>query len=110
MKRRARAKEKEIKELKNRAVYARFTEAEYEDLRLKAFKANLPLAVLVADGAKGVIVKEAITPEQMVYIRALAGVANNLNQVTRALHKEGVLKVATKVETMLAEIEKILNG
>jgi hypothetical protein len=106
MKNRAKPQEKEYK---TNQVLVRFTDKEYEALRLKAFKADLPLSVVVANAAKGLVVKEAITPEDRLLMRKLAGISNNLNQVATLANKDGYENARKRIGAVMDEINEILD-
>jgi hypothetical protein len=106
MKNRAKPKEKEYK---TNQVLVRFTDREYEALRLKAFTANLPLSVVVAKGANDLVVKEAVTPEDRLLMRKLAGISNNLNQVAMLANKEGYEHARKRIGAVMDEINEILG-
>ncbi len=69
----------------------RFTPAEYGIVQNKAKEAGRKPTVFIREAAlKGGSVKASLTQEQMLLIRQLAGMANNLNQLTRKYHQAGI--------------------
>ncbi len=96
-------------DLRDNQVKVSLSNSELEIIEQKAFKARLSLSAYFRNCGLGKEIKQALTSEELALIRDLAGISNNLNQVTKALHKEGVLKAATKVESVINHLEKILN-
>ena len=69
----------------------RFTPAEYQTVQNKAKEAGRKPTVYIREAAlKGGNVKALLSQEQMTLIRQLAGMANNLNQLTRKYHQAGI--------------------
>ncbi len=69
----------------------RFTPAEYQIVQNKAKEAGRKPTVYIREAAvKGGNVKALLSQEQMTHIRQLAGMANNLNQLTRKYHQAGI--------------------
>ena len=69
----------------------RFTPAEYGIVQNKAKEAGRKPTVYIREAAlKGGNVKASLNGEQMALIRQLAGMANNLNQLTRKCHQAGI--------------------
>lgn len=49
------------------------------------------------------------TTEESGWFRMLAGLANNLNQLTHLAHVAGLFSLALKCQAMLGQIEELLN-
>jgi hypothetical protein len=50
-----------------------------------------------------------VTTEESGWFRVLAGLANNLNQLTHLAHVAGLFSLALKCQSMLREIEELLT-
>jgi hypothetical protein len=50
-----------------------------------------------------------LTVEQDKYLRQLAGMANNLNQLSKRAHQSGFAAVAQEVEAQAATIDRLLD-
>ena len=59
--------------------------------------------------AKSARVFPRFTPEETGWFRMLAGVANNLNQLTHLAHVAGLLSLALKYQAILRQIEELLT-
>ncbi|HAO08584.1 MAG TPA: hypothetical protein DCQ50_16760 [Chryseobacterium sp.] len=99
--------------IRNKRVELRFTEAEYQVVKEKARKADLPVAVYLREAGLSKVLKEMLTPELRKILntdyRILAGIRNNLNQITKAMHQEGFGKHAPSVVGIINKIDKTLD-
>src|SRR5689334_16820410 len=68
----------------------RFTEMEYRKVQRKAKEVGLKLTVYIRQMAIHGKVEANLSPEQMELIRQLAGMANNINQLTKKCHQQGI--------------------
>lgn len=59
--------------------------------------------------AKSAKVFPRFTAEESSWFRMLAGLANNLNQLTHMAHVVGLFTLALKCQTILHKIEDLLN-
>lgn len=59
--------------------------------------------------AKSAKVFPRFTAEESSWFRMLAGLANNLNQLTHMAHVVGLFTLALKCQTLLSKIEELLN-
>jgi len=76
---------------KESATGVRFTKAEYFIVRQKAARAGSKITAYIRQMAVEGKVTEAISEEDRQAVRQLAGMANNLNQLARKAHEEGLL-------------------
>lgn len=74
----------------------------------RAKKAGLKPSEWFRRAAKSAKVFPRFTTEESSWFRMLAGLANNLNQLTYMAHVKGLLSLALKCQTMLREIEELL--
>jgi hypothetical protein len=59
--------------------------------------------------AKSARVSPRFTAEESGWFRMLAGLANNLNQLTHLAHVAGLLSLALKCQSMLKQIEELIT-
>ncbi|UPK72856.1 plasmid mobilization protein [Chitinophaga filiformis] len=87
----------------------RFTKTEYFIVREKAIKAGLRYTVYVRQMALfgGVIAR--LSNDERTYIKQLIGMANNINQVSKQAHKEGMLNAMLLFESYRKQIDRLLN-
>ena len=54
-------------------------------------------------------IKARLTPEERVIIKALVGMANNINQIAKACHRENVLQAMFYFQSTIKEFDEILK-
>lgn len=90
-------------------LMVRLTENERFLIDAKAREAGMkPSAWLRAAARKARLVAR-LKPQDMGFLRMLAGMANNLNQIARLAHIEGLFSVHKKCRECLCEIDDILK-
>lgn len=72
-----------------KGVTVKFSPVRYKILKIKARKSGRSLAFYIREA---VIVTARYTPEENALLRSLAGMANNLNQLTKLSHQTGFYK------------------
>ena len=75
-----------------KGVTVKFSPVSYEALRFRAGKSGRSLAVYIREAALAATVTARHTPEENALLRSLAGMANNLNQLTKLSHQTGFLQ------------------
>ena len=88
----------------------RFTPAECQTVQNKAKEAGRKPTVYMREAAlKGGNVKASLNQEEMALIRQLAGMANNLNQLTRKYHQAGIETGRMYFADLGKAIRKLMN-
>jgi len=75
----------------------------------RAKDAGMSLSDFVRAAAKSARVIARLSVDDMKLMRMLTGLANNLNQLTRLAHRDGLLSVARKCSEVLNEIDQALK-
>lgn len=94
---------------KGNIVGARFTQAEYNNLKLNAELSGLKLGALVRNLALKGSVKARFSEEELEYKRQIIGIANNLNQLTHLAHKTGFKTIEFEAQKVINELTKFLT-
>jgi hypothetical protein len=86
----------------------------YEELEAGAAAVRQPLSQFVRPLVEaGVKARKRpvlqLTVEQDGYLRQLAGMANNLNQLSKRAHQSGFAAVAQQVEAQAATLDRLLD-
>ena len=76
-----------------KGVTVKFSPVSYETLRFRAGKSGRSLAVYIREAALAATVTARHTPEENALLRSLAGMANNLNQLTKLSHQTGFYRL-----------------
>ena len=99
---------------KLKSVTTHVSMARYEELEAGAAAVRQPLSQFVRPLVEaGVKARKRpvlqLTIEQDGYLRQLAGMANNFNQLSKRAHQSGFAAVAQEVEAQAATLDKLLN-
>ena len=90
-------------------IRVRLTNTELLLIKHKAKEARMSVSEWFRQAAKRAKVMARLSPEDLGYLRMLAGMANNLNQTTHLAHKEGLLSVLKRCRDVLFEIDETLK-
>jgi len=91
------------------ATGVRFTKAEYLIVKQKANKSGLKLTEYIrAMAIEGKVIAR-LNEEEKDFFRQLVGMANNLNQLTKKAHQEGMLTAILHFEKYRKQMDQLLN-
>ena len=93
----------------SKAVTVKFSKTDYETLRTRSRKANRRLAEYIRESALQSEVVQPRTEADLKEYRTLVGMANNLNQLARLSHQEGIYYTSMQLDRLLAEISNIVR-
>lgn len=91
------------------ATGVRFTKSEYFIVKHKASKSGLRVTQYIREMALEGQVIARLTSEERSHVKQLIGMANNLNQLAKKAHQEGVLKAMFYFEKYVRELDGVLN-
>ena len=94
---------------RNVVIMVRLTPAERLLIESKAKKAGLKLSEWFRKAAKQAKIVPRISVQEANWFRMLAGIANNLNQLTRGSHVYGFALIEKDLKQLLEKIENLLN-
>ena len=87
----------------------RFTKAEYYIVKQKALKAGIKICFYIRETALNGKVISRLNEEERLFVRQLIGMANNLNQLTKKGHQEGLLTAVLLFEKYKNIIDELLE-
>lgn len=94
-------------------INVRFDENEHNRVLQNAKIAGMSKSEWVRKSATLRKIVPRFTEEQLKALRAIAGVSNNLNQLTKKAHQSGLLDIATECQNTISHInyciDKILH-
>lgn len=90
-------------------VKVRLTATERFLIAAKAKDAGMRLSDWIRAAARAAKVVARLKPEDLQIMRMLTGMANNLNQLTKLAHRDGILTIAIKCGNLLIEIDQALK-
>ena len=87
----------------------RFTKAEYYVMKQKAAKAGIGISLFIRQTAINGKIKPLLDEEERQFVRQLVGMANNLNQLTKKGHQEGLLTAVLMFEKYKNLMQELLE-
>ena len=87
----------------------RFTKAEYYVIKQKASKAGIKVCFYIREMALQGKIISRLEEEERLFVRQLIGMANNLNQLTKKGHQEGLLTSVLMFEKYKKLIDELLE-
>jgi len=93
----------------SKAVTVKFSKKDYEILRIRSRKANKRMAEYVRESALQSEVVQPRTEADMKEYRTLVGMANNLNQLTKMAHQDGIIYLYSPIIGLLGEITNVVR-
>lgn len=100
--------EKVIK--KDATLVVRMTQTERMLIAGKAREAGMSASEWFRKAAKTAKVVARFSPEDAAVLRTLSGLANNLNQLTKLAHQEGLLSVQRRCRELMDGIDDTLKN
>ncbi|RZJ50055.1 MAG: plasmid mobilization relaxosome protein MobC [Chryseobacterium sp.] len=93
---------------KDSGIRVRLSKTEYFLIEQKSKQAGMRISDWFRQAAKSAKVSPRLNPEELKIFRILAGMANNLNQLTKLSHEQGLLVFQKKCRVLLDEINEII--
>lgn len=90
-------------------VKVRMTATDRFMIEANAKDAGMRLSDWIRAAAMAAKVVARLKPEDLQIMRMLTGMANNLNQLTRLAHRDGIITIAIKCANLLIEIDQALK-
>ena len=87
----------------------RFTKAEYYVVKQKASKSGQKISLYIRQMALQGKIIARMSDEERHFVRQLSGMANNLNQLTKKAHQEGLLTAVLMFEKHKELVEGLLE-
>jgi hypothetical protein len=87
----------------------RFTEKEYFTIEQNAFKAGIKISSYIRQMALIGKITPRLNEEERHFVTQLIGMANNLNQLTKVSHQDGLLTAAMMFEKYRNQIDEQLK-
>ena len=95
--------------VRDRTTGIRFSKTEYFIVQEKAKQAGLKMTVYIRQSAIEAKIISRLSMAEKLIIRDLIGQSNNINQIARACHREGVLRALLYFENFRSKIDQILQ-
>lgn len=100
---------KELGEKRGYTVSLKLDTREYFSLITKAKSAKISQSEYIRQSIERSIIRPRLTPELNDYIRKLAGMGNNLNQIARKANGEGYVNARSEYLYLADKIDNVIN-
>lgn len=87
----------------------RFTKVEYYVVKQKASKAGKNITAYIRHVSLQQKIQLSLSEEERHFVRQLIGMANNLNQLTKKAHQEGLQEIAIVLEQYKKLMDELLE-
>jgi hypothetical protein len=87
----------------------RFSGNEYFIIKENSVKAGLKPSEYIRQTAIYATIKARLTQEERLAVKALIGMANNINQIAKACHRENVLQAMFYFQHTIKQLDEILK-
>ncbi|MEP7231871.1 MAG: plasmid mobilization relaxosome protein MobC [Ginsengibacter sp.] len=87
----------------------RFSEIEYYVVKQKASRAGKNIAAYIRHASLQQKIQRSLNDEERQFVRQLIGMANNLNQLTKKAHQEGLKEIKIMFEQYKKIIDQLLE-
>jgi len=94
---------------RDRHIRVRLTPTEHFRIEDKAIRAKLTISDWFRKAALKGKVTSKLSIEEMNCLRMLSGMANNLNQLTKLAHSQGLLVVQRKCRELIGQIALVIK-
>ena len=94
---------------RSKSVTVKFSKIDYETLRIRSRKANRRLAEYIREAALQTDPPAPHTTVDAGVFRNLAGVANNLNQLTKLTHQTSLYRTNYRLNEVLDGVMEIIH-
>ncbi len=95
--------------MRNSRITVRLNSEEYNTIKDKATYFRVPMALYIRNAALDKYMKSPLSEQDQNMWRNLSGACNNLNQLTRLAHTNGLNSMALEIIKMLKEFESIIS-
>ena len=100
---------KKLSERKAYRANVKMSTEEYYTLKSKAKESGVTISEYIRLSISNTVINQRLTPEHCDLIRKVAGLANNFNQVTRALNTVGYIDARQEYLFLADKIDTLLN-
>jgi len=87
----------------------RFTETEYFTIQQNAFKAGIKISSYIRQMALTGKITAQLNEEERHFVTQLIGMANNLNQLTKLGHQDGLITATIMFEKYRNQVDELLK-
>ncbi len=86
------------------------TADEYSSFKFKARLANITASEYIRRLIRTSVVRQRLSPEHLVFIRQISGMANNLNQLAKRANTAGYAEVHQDCKATTTQLDNLLKS
>ncbi len=94
---------------KTAVLVVRMTPEERAAIEQKAIQAGVKIGEWFRKAAEDATITPRFTVEEIGYLRSLAGLCNNLNQLARVANREGIGSLAMTLQALIKKVAAYLD-
>lgn len=91
------------------SLVVRITPTERLAIAGKARNAGMRISDWLRQSAKTSVIRPRLSTEETGYLRTLSGMANNLNQLTKLAHKDGLVNIMGDLRKTMVTVEALME-
>lgn len=91
------------------SLVVRLTPTERLAIEGRAKSAGMVVSEWFRKTARTAVIIPRLSREEAGYLRTLSGMANNLNQLTKLAHTDGLVSILTDLRRLLGEVERLME-
>ncbi|WP_394330226.1 plasmid mobilization protein [Sphingobacterium paucimobilis] len=90
-------------------MVVRLTPTERLAIEGRAKSAGMVVSEWFRKTARTAVIIPRLSKEDARHLRTLSGMANNLNQLTKLAHTDGLVSILTDMRRLLGEVERLME-
>jgi len=91
------------------SLVVRLTPTERLAIEGRAKSAGMVVSEWFRKTARTAVIIPRLSREEASHLRTLSGMANNLNQLTKLAHTDGLVSILTDLRRLLGEVERLME-
>lgn len=91
------------------SLVVRLTPTERLAIEGRAKSAGMIISEWFRKAARTAVIIPRLSREEAGHLRTLSGMANNLNQLTKLAHTDGLVSILTDLRRLLGEVERLME-
>ncbi len=91
------------------SLVVRLTPTERLAIEGRAKSAGMVVSEWFRKTARTAVIIPRLSKEDASHLRTLSGMANNLNQLTKLAHTDGLVSILTDMRRLLGEVERLME-
>ncbi|WP_075603802.1 plasmid mobilization protein [Saccharicrinis aurantiacus] len=95
--------------LRSIKITVRLNQQEYDVVKNKSDKCRISISTFIRNSALDKQIKETMSSEEITLYRKLAGMSNNINQLAKNSHTQGMASISVILLKSLQELDSVIK-